>query len=283
METGLILQRKTLPAWALRLIVATLLLGPLIVAVDGLARLRRRGGRVGRGMLWTLSCALPFFACALFAYLLGVLGVLGAAPHTPAAPRALPLDGSAAVALVAVALVFALAWLEWHTLVTRLGWGARPDPQSTGLAVTLVLLVLSVVVWALDPFTSLLLVPALHVWLLLADPESRPRARGALALVAVGLLPLALLVFFYAHQLGFGPGSIAWAALLLVAGGHVGLLGAVLWSVGLGCAAAVVMLSLMQPPALRRPGVEDFEITIRGPLSYAGPGSLGGTKSALRR
>jgi hypothetical protein len=31
-------------------------------------------------------------------------------------------------------------------------------------------------------------------------------------------------------------------------------------------------------------GNEDLdEITIRGPLSYAGPGSLGGTQSALRR
>ena len=28
---------------------------------------------------------------------------------------------------------------------------------------------------------------------------------------------------------------------------------------------------------------EPREITIRGPLTYAGPGSLGGTESALRR
>jgi hypothetical protein len=29
--------------------------------------------------------------------------------------------------------------------------------------------------------------------------------------------------------------------------------------------------------------LERVEVTIRGPLSYAGPGSLGGTESALRR
>jgi len=28
---------------------------------------------------------------------------------------------------------------------------------------------------------------------------------------------------------------------------------------------------------------EEAEVTIRGPLTYAGPGSLGGTESALRR
>jgi hypothetical protein len=92
-----------------------------------------------------------------------------------------------------------------------------------------------------------------------------------------------LLVSFYAHQLGLGPGAVAWTALLLVAGGHVGLPAAILWCVGLGCAAVAVMLSVAEPPPPRGPSTDDFEITIRGPMSYAGPGSLGGTESALRR
>ena len=50
----------------------------------------------------------------------------------------------------------------------------------------------------------LLLVPATHLWLLLASPELRPRRVGAIALVAGGLLPLILLVAFYGHQLGLG-------------------------------------------------------------------------------
>jgi hypothetical protein len=141
----------------------------------------------------------------------------------------------------------------------------------------------AILVWALDPFTALLLIPALHVWLLLAAPELRPRPLGSLALVAAGLAPLLLLVLFYADQLGLGPGALAWTALLLVAGGHLGLLGALLWCIALGCAAAAVMLSVTPPPAPRGPNGDDFEITIRGPMSYAGPGSLGGTESALRR
>jgi len=126
-------------------------------------------------------------------------------------------------------------------------------------------------------------IPALHLWLLLAAPEVRPRPLGALGLVAAGLAPLALLVFFYAHQLGLGPMDVAWIGLLLVAGGHVGPLAALLWSVGFGCAAAAVMLSVGQPQAQPGQNSDDFEITIRGPMSYAGPGSLGGTESALRR
>ncbi|HWX95436.1 MAG TPA: hypothetical protein VNZ01_01185, partial [Solirubrobacteraceae bacterium] len=147
----------------------------------------------------------------------------------------------------------------------------------------LVLLPLSILVWAFDPFTALLVIPALHLWLLLAAPELRPRPLGALALVAAGLLPLVLLVFFYAHQLALGPAHVAWTALLLLAGGHVGALAALLWSIALGCAAVAVMLSVTQPDAPRGLSTDDFEITIRGPMSYAGPGSLGGTESALRR
>jgi hypothetical protein len=282
-QTGVPMQRKMLPAWALRLVVAALLLAPLIAILDGFARMRRRRARVGRWVLWTLACALPFFAAAVFAYLIGALGILGAAPAAPVLPRALPVDGSAAAAVLAVVLVFGLAWLQRRAIVGRLGWGTRPDPEVAGLSMLLVLLPLTVLVWALNPFAALLLVPALHLWLLLADPELRPRPAGALALLALGLAPLALLVVFYAHQLGLGPGGVPWMALLLVAGGHVGLLSALLWSVAFGCAATAVMLLLTEPQAPKRASPDDFEITIRGPMSYAGPGSLGGTESALRR
>ena len=61
-ETGVLVQRQIIPEWALRLLVATLLLGPLLLAVDALARLRRRREAVGRWTVWTLACALPFFS-----------------------------------------------------------------------------------------------------------------------------------------------------------------------------------------------------------------------------
>ena len=68
------------------------------------------------------------------------------------------------------------------------------------------------------------------------------------------------------------------------AAGHVGLAGALLWSVAFGCVAAAAMLAiggLVQPADVQ--ALERVEVTIRGPRSYAGPGSLGGTESALRR
>jgi hypothetical protein len=280
MQTGLLLQRKTVPAWALRALVASLLFAPLIVLADGLARLRRRRKPVGRWIAWTLSCALPFLACALLAYLLGVI----ATPSVPGLPAAMPFGATAATAVLAVALSFALAWLLWSMLVRRLGWDARPDPDVAGLSIALVLLGVCVVAWVGDPYAALLALPALHLWLLVVSPELRPTRAWSLGLVALGLAPLILLVAFYAHQLGLGPGGVAWTVVLLGAGGHLGLLGTLLWSIALGCAAGVALLALRTPAALDGPGSHDgVEITVRGPMSYAGPGSLGGTESALRR
>ena len=151
MQTGVLVQRKTIPAWALRLLVGALLLGPLIVAADGLARLRRRREPVGRWTLWTLACALPFFAAALFACLLGWLGAIRAAPSVPVLPSALPFDGSAATAVLAALLTFALCWLLWAALVRRLGLGVRADPETGGLAMLLVAARRLPLVWLGNP------------------------------------------------------------------------------------------------------------------------------------
>ncbi len=295
-ETSLPIQRKLLPEWAVRLLVAALLLPPLLAAGDGLARVRRRrqppDRSLARWMLWVAACGLPFLACALFAIALGWLGAFPA-PYPPVPPGALPLDGSALEAVLAVVLVLALAWLAWPVLMRRLALALRPSADGAGLALVLVLGALAVVVWAIDPFTALLLVPALHLWLLLGVPD-RPggaRALWPLALVALGAAPLALLIAFYAHRLALGPGGVAHTAVLLLAGGRVGIAGAVLWSVAAGCLVAALLVALAPPrDGLRGPGGpgdgidDERESTpIRGPVSYAGPGSLGGTESALRR
>jgi hypothetical protein len=288
MQTGLVLSHKTLPMWVLRLLVLTLLLPSLVAATDGLARARRRGLPVGRLVLWTLSCALPFFSCALLAWVLGLLGVLGATPSGPVPPQALTLNGTAITALVAVALTFALAWLLWGALMRRLGWSAPAAPEAAGLSIVLVAIPLAFLAWLGNPLTALLAVPAVHLWLAIVSPDAvglggRTRRIASLALVALGVLPLALLILAYAGQLGLGVGEAAWTGVLLLAGGYVGFWAGLLWSVAFGCAAAAAMLAVRAAPELpvTQSGAP-IEVTIRGPMSYAGPGSLGGTESALR-
>ena len=84
----------------------------------------------------------------------------------------------------------------------------------------------------------------------------------------------------YAGALGLTVPQGGWALALLVAGGGMGLVAAVEWSVVLGCAVSMVLISVR---ALRQPRPEPAPITVRGPVSYAGSGSLGGTGSTLRR
>jgi hypothetical protein len=177
----------------------------------------------------------------------------------------------------------------WGGLIRRLGWDRRPDPDVAGLPLVLVLLAVAALAWLGDPLTALLALPAAHLWLVLAMPERLdlgPLARrlASLALVALGVLPLLALIAFYADQLGLGIGDVGWTGVQLLAAGQVGLGGAILWSLAFGCAAAAVMLAVraQQAPAGSKDG-GGIDVTIRGPVSYAGPGSLGGTQSALRR
>ena len=90
---------------------------------------------------------------------LGAVGIIGAAPSSPVPPNALPFDGAAARAVVAVLLVFALAWLLWPMLLRRVGLRVRPDSDAAGVAMLLVLLPVAVVVWIVNPFAALLLLP----------------------------------------------------------------------------------------------------------------------------
>jgi Peptidase family M28 len=288
-QTGLVLTRQIVPAWALRLLIGTLLIGPAAVLLDGLARARRRREPLGRWVAWTFACGLPFLVCALFAILLGALGALAATPLAPVFSSATGSDGASATAVLSCVLVLGLAWLLWPVLVRRVGLAVRPLPEAAGVdvagvATLLVLLLLATVAWVSDPYTALLLIPGLHLLLPVASPERRPHPALGLGLLALALLPLGLLVAFYAHELGYGPGGVAQSALLLLAGGHVGVLAVVLWSVAFGCALAIALVALTPPADLEALGPDDrSEVTIRGPLSYAGPGSLGGTESALRR
>ena len=67
---------------------------------------------------------------------------------------------------------------------------------------------------------------------------------------------------------------------LLIAGHGIGVAAIVEWSLFGGCVLTAfgVLVALA-----RQPRPEQQPVTVRGPVGYAGPGSLGGTESALRR
>jgi hypothetical protein len=184
--------------------------------------------------------------------------------------------------LVIVSLVLLGGLYLAHRLTQALIPGdpsAEIDPGRS-IAVLMVLCLAALAIWFVNPFSALLLVPAVHLWMWVVEPELRPRRAMCLLLLAVGLAPPVLVVLYYASTQSLGPVGVAWNVLLLIAGGHVSLVAALVWSVVLGCSLAAVSIGVR---SVRRPRPEDAPVTVRGPITYAGPGSLGGTESALRR
>ncbi len=153
------------------------------------------------------------------------------------------------------------------------------DP-GTATAILLWGCVLALAVWAADPFAALLLVPALHLWMVALVPQSGVRPSVRLVLFALGLVAPALLFLYYALALGYGPLTLAWTLVLMVAGGQLSVPAAVLMCLLAGCAVCAAVSALGAATA-RAQSPAATPVTVRGPVTYAGPGSLGGTSSAL--
>ncbi|HSD80205.1 MAG TPA: hypothetical protein VLB47_06070, partial [Solirubrobacteraceae bacterium] len=165
--------RKVVPAWAVRLLVGSLLLAPALVAIDGFARARRRRRPVGPWLGWIAGTGAVVLGTLLFARVLGLVGLLGPATSPPAPPGAIPLDATGWIGMAAAALAFALLALVLRPLLLRLaGAAGRVPDDGAGVALVLALAAVAVVLWVANPYAAALVVPAAHLWLHVASPEA---------------------------------------------------------------------------------------------------------------
>lgn len=269
------LARKLLPEWALRLLVLALLLPPLVTTVDAVARARRRNEPLARWIARVLVASLPFLLAALFAR---ALGLTGAVPATapPPLPDAAPPGGSGWAALACVLAAGALAWLLLRPLRAHSQGAGAP---GAALAPVVVLLAVALVAWLLNPYAALLLVIPASAWLLVAARDERIRARVLVLVVVLSLVPVALVVASVSSQLGVAAPDVPWLVLLWLAGGQASLLAMAGCALVAGATACIIAAAGRHVPA----GAGETPITMRGPVTYAGPGSLGGTDSARGR
>lgn len=277
---GIVTMRNVLPDWAVRLVVGTLLAPALLTALDGVFRVRRRRLAVGPWLGWLAAAGLPVLLAWLWLRALDLAGGLDA-PAAPVLP--VPEPGTAGlVALGSVVVVLALGWLGLRPLLLRrLGPRSSPAAGSLGAATGAALALLAALVWVVNPYAAALLLPAAHLWLFAAAPQTRLRGWLGVAALAVGLIPLGLVTLYYARALQLGPLELGWSALLAAASGQLSpLFGAALAAL-LACAAALLLVIRTRRRVRAQAPPEGLRT--RGPASYAGPGSLGGTESALRR
>jgi hypothetical protein len=284
----LLLGGKVVPGWAISLFVLSLLVPVALTTIDGVARAKRRGHIMWRSLAVVLGAAVPFVLLVGIVLLARVIGVITIAPPGPVAAGAIPLGGSGVALLVVMALVLiggsGGVLVLARRLPTRTKTSRRPlegtnrDGAMAGLLVVMCLITLAI--WLSNPFAAFLLVPALHLWLWAVSPDLRVPVPVRLLLIAIGIAPAVLVVVYYANELGYGPVNVIWEMVLLLAGHGVSIVAAVEWSVVLGCLLSAATLSVLGARGSRPVPVP---VTVRGPVTYAGPGSLGGTKSALRR
>jgi len=272
---------QVMPGWVLAVLAGTLILPALAASVDALARARRRRAPVAPWLLWIVAGVLPFLVGLGLAELLALLDATPEPPPAPVAPDLYPLDIPAVAVLGGIMGAVVLAWLGLRRFFGPTGPKLDEAASSgAGVAVALVLSIASLALWLLNPFAALVAVPTVHLWMLATLVEPPPTRRVRIALIAGGLVLPALLALYQLVVLGVDPLGGAWYLLLLTVGGHLGL-GAVV-------VGALFTIAFVAVLAIVRRGPSDRDAppappTTRGPLSYAGPGSLGGTDSAMRR
>jgi hypothetical protein len=275
------LAETVLGGWTARLLFGLLILGVVLSTVDLLARARRRRTALARWFAWVLAWGLPFLLTGLYAKLLAWSGLLAHVPSGPVTPAESPFRGGDALALISVLAVFALACLARVRLVK--GPSLDDAEAATGAAPVALLCLASLLaaaLWLANPYTAALLALPLLVWVpVIAGQGYRSPGVGLLWIV-LSLAPLGLALAVEANSLGLGPIGFAWTWLLVFAGGEIGP-GALLAFSLAGAVALATAFVLVHPGTRGTP--EDIRITVRGPATYAGPGSLGGTDSALRR
>lgn len=280
---GMLIGGRLLPDWAVRLLVLALLLPALLASLDAFFRVRRRRLPAARWLGWALTWSLPFVIAWAWLRVLDVIGAVQALP-APAAPGAASLTEppAPAIALASAAVLALLTMFLLRPFVARRL--VPPGNRAAGgaaAAAGVLLALLTLGVWILNPYAAWVLLPAAHLWLLAAAPDVRlPRPLMAAAFVAGLVLP-GVVALYYLLALDLSAVEIARLAFDLLAGGEAGFLDALALSLFAG--AALAFASILRARRRSSGSAPPEPVRTRGPVGYAGPGSLGGTESALRR
>jgi hypothetical protein len=279
----LLVVSQVLPGWVVGLLAGALLLPVLVMAVDAFARARRRQIPVLPWLRWIGAWTAPFLAGFAVAEVLALAGATPTPPAAPVPPAYLPLDGPALGVLGGVAAAMLLGFAVARFLSARPDATLkRPVEPGAGVALALVLGVAAFVLWLLNPWAGLLAVPAAHLWAIVVLTRPMAGRRTRAGMIALGLLPAALVAVYYLVELSIDPLEGVWYLLMLVTGDTVGLVTSLVACVMLGVLCGVVEIAARVPEE-PEPETPELGRSVYGPGAHAGPGALGGTESALPR
>lgn len=227
-----------LPGWALSVVALALILPLLLVAFEAVARAARRPENVFASLRWVLSRSLPFGGALLATYLLCLVGLIPT-PEFPYDPGAYGFDtaGKVALGLVAAALVAAMAVVQpWR----------RPPHRAREAAAAVSVGVIALAglgLWLADPYLALVLVPALHAWLLLCAEETAVGSLLAGLITALALVPAIAFLVALGSRLGVGSDDVLWQLTILLGDRQISVVLALLGCLLLGAGLAALALA----------------------------------------
>jgi hypothetical protein len=278
---GIVTMRNVLPDWAVRMLVGTLLLPAFLAAIDAWFRARRRRLSVERWAGWIVAGAVPLMLGWAWLRLLGLVGALDV-PVSPVDPALYPVGAAGLVAIGSAVAIVLAGWFGVRPLIVRrLKPGGNPAAGGLAAATGLTVNLVAAIVWLFNPYAAALLLPAAHLWLFAASPTSRLRGAAASIPVVIGLLPPVLVLFHYSRALSLDPLSLGWLLTLITADGHISV--ATVVGIALWLSSLAGLVKVLRVRTKVEAAAEPDKLRTRGPAGYAGPGSLGGTESALRR
>jgi hypothetical protein len=233
---------RTLPGWAVELVLISALAPFLLVAIDLFARCRRRHIPLAPAFRSYRSRAGFWLWTAAIFELFAVAGFWPSAPATPLPPDVSPATQWPTLGLLGFAVLSALGWLVARERL-KPRRQVTPSEEIAGMtAALLALAVLALLVVATNPYALLFLLPSLHAWLWLLHARNGPFWARA-ALLAAGLLGPLLLFGSLAWRYGLGLDA-PWYLAELTATGYVPLPAVVIAAGWLAVAGQVTVITV---------------------------------------
>jgi Peptidase family M28 len=231
------LSGSLVPGWSLALLALALLLPALVASMDGLRRARRGADRIGWGLWWSASRALPLIGALLLLYLLAAIGIV-ARPAFPFDPNRYGIGAGEIVVMALLAAVVGIGYRGMRGWRVPAGLGTEVAAPSLGLVSGLAVLL----AWTVNPFLALIVVPAAHVWLLDARRGNSILWPVVLVAALASMVPLGAAVGDLVGRLELGSAA-PWQLLLMIGGGQIGFGSMLALCLLVGCLAGIVALA----------------------------------------
>jgi peptidase M28-like protein len=230
------------PGWALATMALALILPALVAAVDAIARAGRRGA-AGAALAWAALRPLPLLAALLLLYLLALVGIVPR-PSFPFDPGRFAIGFAE---LLALAVLIGAAAATW-SLLGRNRMPARLEAEAAATAVGLYATAALLLIWLVNPYLALLLVPLAHPWVIEASAHRRGGPLRTGGAVAIALVPLVLGAASVAGRLDLGA-ALPWQVTLAIGDWGIEVPIALAGCVLAGSLAALLVVAAARPAA----------------------------------